>query len=60
MTSQAYLTFVSIDRDGRRQPIPGLLLETPEEQRKAAEADVRRAERLRSRKLLEARVEPPA
>jgi len=60
MTSQAYLTFVSIDRDGRRQPIPGLLLETPEEQRKAAEADARRAERLRSRKLLEARVEPPA
>ena len=60
MTSQAYLTFVSIDRDGRRRPIPGLILETPEEQRKAAEADARRAERLRGRKLLEARVEPPA
>src|ERR1051325_7900863 len=28
MTSRAYLTFVSIDRDNRRIPIPGLILET--------------------------------
>src|ERR671920_1025235 len=46
MTSRAYLTFVSIDRDGRRLPIPGLLLETAEEKRRAAEANQRRAERL--------------
>jgi acyl-CoA hydrolase len=59
MTSQAYLTFVSVDRDGRRQPIPGLILETGEEKRKAAEADARRAERLRARKVLEARLGPP-
>ena len=27
LTSRAYLTFVAIDREGRRLPIPGLLLE---------------------------------
>ena len=27
MTSRAYLTFVAIDREGRRLPIPPLLLE---------------------------------
>ncbi len=56
MTSVAYLTFVAIDRDGRRMPIPGLLLETPDEKRKAAEADVRRAARLEARKALESRI----
>jgi acyl-CoA hydrolase len=55
MTSIAYLTFVAIDRDGRRVPIPGLILDTPEEKQKAAEADVRRAERLKARADLEAR-----
>ena len=55
MTSRAYLTFVAIDRDNRRMPIPGLILETEEEKRKAAEADKRRAERLKARKDLEAR-----
>jgi acyl-CoA hydrolase len=55
MTSVAYLTFVAIDRDGRRMPVPGLLLETPDEKRKAAEAEVRRAARLEARKALESR-----
>jgi acyl-CoA hydrolase len=55
MTSVAYLTFVAIDRDGRRLPIPGLILETPEEKQKAADADKRRAARLEARKALEAR-----
>ena len=55
MTSRAYLTFVSIDRDGQRVPIPGLLLETDEEKRKAEEANERRAQRLEARKQLEAR-----
>jgi acyl-CoA hydrolase len=55
MTSRAYLTFVSIDTEGRRLPIPGLLLETEGERQKAAEADRRRAERLRARRELEAR-----
>ena len=55
MTSRAFLTFVSIDREGRRVPIPPLILETDEEKAKAAEADMRRAERLKARKELEAR-----
>ena len=55
MTSRAFLTFVSIDREGRRVPIPPLLLETDEEKRKAAEAETRRAERLKARNELEAR-----
>jgi len=55
LTSVAYLTFVSIDRDGRSVPVPGLLLESPGEKRKAAEADVRRAARLVARKQLESR-----
>ena len=54
MTSRAYLTFVAIDRDNQRIPIPGLVLETEEEKRKADDADRRRAERLRARKDLEA------
>ncbi len=55
MTSRAYLTFVAIDREGQRLKIPGLTLETPDEKRRAAEAEVRRAQRLEARKALEAR-----
>jgi acyl-CoA hydrolase len=55
MTSRAYLTFVAIDRDGKRVPIPGLILETEEERRKAAEAEVRRADRLEARRELQVR-----
>ncbi|HXH05948.1 MAG TPA: acyl-CoA thioesterase, partial [Vicinamibacterales bacterium] len=42
MTSRAYLTFVAIDREGRKLRVPPLLLETEEEKRKAAEARARR------------------
>jgi acyl-CoA hydrolase len=49
LTSRAYLTFVSIDNDGGRVRIPPLVLETEDERRKAAEADVRRADRLKAR-----------
>ena len=55
MTSRAYLTFVAVDRDGQRLPIPGLLLETDEEKRRAAEAEERRRERLKARRALESR-----
>jgi acyl-CoA hydrolase len=55
MTSRAYLTFVAIDREGHRVRIPPLLLETEEEKRRAAEADLRRADRLEARKALETR-----
>ena len=59
MTSQAYLTFVAIDRDGQRLPIPGLILETEEEKRRAADANERRAARLEARKTLETRLDHP-
>jgi acyl-CoA hydrolase len=52
LTSRAYLTFVTIDTEGKRVPVPPLLLETAEERQKAAEAEVRRAERLRARREL--------
>jgi acyl-CoA hydrolase len=55
MTSRAFLTFVATDREGRRLAIPGLILETLEDQQRAAEADVRRAERLKARRELEQR-----
>lgn len=48
-TSRAYLTFVAVSLDGRRRPVPPLLLETDEERRVAAEAAVRRGERLKRR-----------
>lgn len=53
MTSRAYLTFVAIDRGGRRVPIPGLVLESEDDVARAAAAEVRRSERLRARAGLE-------
>jgi acyl-CoA hydrolase len=50
LTSRAHLTFVAIDREGRRIPVPPLLLETDADRRKAAEADVRRQARLAAKK----------
>jgi len=55
MTSRAFLTFVSIDREGRHEQIPPLIVETEHEKTKAREAEVRRAARLEARKELEAR-----
>jgi acyl-CoA hydrolase len=52
MTSRAYLTFVAIDRDGRKVPVPPLVLETEDEKRRALEARTRRADRLKARALL--------
>ena len=49
-TSQAYLTFVAIDRQGGRVPIPPLVLETEAERQKARDAEVRRAARLDAKK----------
>jgi acyl-CoA hydrolase len=46
LTSQAYLTFVTIDREGNRVTVPPLLLETEEERARAREAEGRRAARL--------------
>src|SRR5215510_6050361 len=57
MTSRAYLTFVAVDREGCRLPIPGLILETDDERRRASEAEVRRRQRLEARRALEVRLE---
>ncbi len=55
LTSRAFLTFVGIDRGGNRLPIPGVILETEQERQRAAEAEVRRADRLKARLALEHR-----
>jgi acyl-CoA hydrolase len=49
LTSQAYLTFVAIDRGGNRVPVPPLLVETDEERRICEEAHARRAARLQKK-----------
>jgi acyl-CoA hydrolase len=49
LTSRAFLTFVAISRDGSRVLVPPLVLETDAERDVAAEAQTRRAERLRKR-----------
>lgn len=48
-TSSAYLTFVAIDADGRRIPIPPVIPETADEKRRFVEAENRRAHRLAMR-----------
>ncbi|MEP6917474.1 MAG: acyl-CoA thioesterase [Acidobacteriota bacterium] len=55
MTSLAYLTFVAVDRAGTRLPVPGVILETKEDERRATEAEQRRSNRLLARKALEGR-----
>lgn len=55
LTSLAYLTFVAVDRDSHRVAIPHLILETDDDRRRAAEAEVRRASRLQARQALELR-----
>ena len=49
LTSLAYLTFVTIDANGSRLPVPPLLLETDADRERAAEAEVRRAARLQAK-----------
>jgi acyl-CoA hydrolase len=48
-TSSAYATFVSIDEDGRPQPIRPLILQTAEDRRRFREAGARRKIRLAHR-----------
>src|SRR5215210_4521116 len=49
LTSRAFLTFVAIAEDGKRVPVPPLLVETEEEIRIRAEAHERRTARLSKR-----------
>jgi len=51
-TSRAYLTFVAIDRQGGRVPVPPLRLETDEQRQKCKDAEIRRAARLEAKKQL--------
>ena len=55
LTSRAFLTFVTVDREGHRTRIPGLILETEEERHRAAGAETRRGQRLEARRVLEIR-----
>ena len=48
-TTKAYLTFVSLGEDGKPRPVPPVLPETDDERRRHAQAEARRAERLRLR-----------
>src|SRR5256884_6625931 len=52
LTSRAYLTFVAIARDGRRVPVPPLLVETDEERRVCEQAHARRAARLKKKNVV--------
>jgi acyl-CoA hydrolase len=49
LTSRAFLTFVAIDADGGRVAVPPLRLETADDEKTAAEAQARRAQRLQRR-----------
>ncbi len=53
-TSTAYLTMVAIDEDGRPTEIPAIVPETPDEQRRAREAQLRRDNRLAEREQITA------
>ena len=46
LTSHAYLTFVSLDQDGKPKPVPPLVMETPADEERCRQAHARRAERL--------------
>lgn len=48
-TATAYTTFVAIGADGKPTEIPSLTLETEEDRRRAADAQKRRASRLKSK-----------
>jgi acyl-CoA hydrolase len=48
-TNTAYLTMVALDDEGNPAPVPGLIAETSDEQRRRHEAELRRANRLAER-----------
>ncbi len=53
-TSTAYLTMVALDADGRPTDVPLVAPETPDEERRASEAQLRRDNRLAERDQLTA------
>jgi acyl-CoA hydrolase len=54
-TSTAYLTMVALDEEGRPMQVPPLRPESPDEQRRAREAQLRRDNRLAEREHIELR-----
>jgi acyl-CoA hydrolase len=52
-TSTAYLTMVALDDEGKTTEVPPIAPETPEETRRAREAQLRRDNRLAERKRIE-------
>jgi acyl-CoA hydrolase len=52
-TSTAYLTMVALDEEGRPTAVPPVAPETPEEERRAREAQLRRDNRLAERERIE-------
>lgn len=50
LTTSALLTFVAIDKDGNRVPVPPLLMETDVERESFREAETRRTQRLARQK----------
>jgi acyl-CoA hydrolase len=51
LTSRAYLTFVSINRDGKPQEVPPLVADTPEDEERCRQAHARRADRLNRKRV---------
>ena len=51
-TSTAYLTMVALDDEGRPTQVPELVPQTPDEQRRAREAQLRRDNRLAEREAI--------
>jgi acyl-CoA hydrolase len=52
-TSTAYLTLVALDDDGHPTEVPPIAPETPDEARRAREAQLRRDTRLAERRRIE-------
>jgi acyl-CoA hydrolase len=50
LTSRAYLTFVSLDKDGRPTKVPPLIVDTPDDEARCRAAHERRNERLRRKR----------
>jgi acyl-CoA hydrolase len=52
--ASAYFVFVAIDGSGAARPVPPLVPDTPEDERRMREAEIRRAHRLARRAAIEA------
>jgi acyl-CoA hydrolase len=51
--ASAYLVFVAVDDDGQPRPVPSVVVETADDRRRFAEAEIRRQHRLSRRDEIE-------